>query len=132
MLSNFLFQFTMNSTVRDISSPEPEVDETMSGETSTSSQPDTAGQTVDTAGQTIATAGQTVDTPQPEVSEPKVSTEINYEIPFMLRFDAKKVGKPTVFLDMDNPCEVFVLQNRGPKDPKWSSFASTHQFVDPG
>ena len=116
----------MNSTVRDISSSEPEVEsETMSGETSTSSQADTAGQTVDTA-------GQTVDTPQPEVSEPQAATEINYEIPFMLRFDAKKVGKPTVLIDMDNPSEVYVLENRGPKDPKWSSFCGSHQFVDPG
>ena len=119
MFSNFLFQFTMNSTVRDISSSEPEVEsEMMSTETSTSSQPDTAG--------------QTVDTPQPEVSEPKASSEINYEIPFMLRFDAKKVGKPTPLIDMDNPIDVYLLKNRGPKDPKWSSFCSSHQFVDPG
>ena len=109
----------MNSTVKDIPSSEPEVEsEMMSAETSTSSQPDTVG--------------ETVNTPQPEESEPQSSNEINYEIPFMLRFDAQKVGKPTVYLDMDNPYEVQVLQNRGPKDPKWSSFCSTHQFVDPG
>ena len=116
----------MNSTVKDIQSSEPEAEsEIMSAETSTSSQPDTAGQTVDTA-------GQTVNTPQLEESEPNVSTDINYEIPFMLRFDAKKVGKPTPLIDMDNPIDVYLLKNRGPKDPKWSSFCSTHQFVDPG
>ena len=109
----------MNSTVKDIQSSEPEAEsEIMSAETSTSSQPDTAG--------------QTVNTPQLEESEPNVSTDINYEIPFMLRFDAKKVGKPTPLIDMDNPIDVYLLKNRGPKDPKWSSFCSTHQFVDPG
>ena len=97
----------MNSTVTDIPSTEPEVEsETISAanaSTSTSSQPDTMG---DTRPQ------------EPEVSP--ALTEINYEIPFMLRNDWKLVGKPGDFLI------------RGPKDPKWKKFANSSQLVDPG
>ena len=97
----------MNSTVNDISSAEPEIEsENMSAQASTSSQPDAVDQT-DT-------------TPRVEESEQPVSTEINYEIPFMLRNNWKLVGKPGDFLI------------RGPKDPKWKTFSNTSQFVDPG
>ena len=97
----------MNSTVTDIPSTEPEVEpETISAahaSTSTASQPGTMG---DTRPQ------------EPEVS-PAI-TEINYDIPFMLRSNWQMVGKPGDFLV------------RGPKDPKWKTFSSTSQFVDPG
>ena len=55
-----------------------------------------------------------------ELEKVQDSQEIDYLKPFMLRFDALKVGSPYVLMDRVSG-----------KDPEWSVVAMSQQLIDP-